>query len=895
MTDWKNEVRQRLSGLQLDPAREADLAEELGQHFELRYQELLSQRVSAAEATRDVLAELSDGALLAQELRRVERCLKREPDARQTRRLKIAGDLWRDIRYGGRLLARRPAFASIAVLTLALGIGANTAIFSVVYAVLLRPLPYVEADRLVWLNEKHDQIATRWVSYPNFRDWGERNQSFDSLALIRGWQLTLTGSGEAQSVNARMVTADYFRVMRVSPLIGRTFNDELDKFGSPRVAVLSHAFWQSQFGGDPEIIGKQVTLDNEPFTVIGVIPPEFQHQGPPALWVSTEQYAEPGSGWYRREDRVAGFVIGRLKPEVTIEQARSDMKSIEQQLISEYPMQNGGNAIHLATLQDSIVGNSRQSLLLLFAAVGVVLLIACANVANLLLARAATRKKEFAIRAAMGASRARVLRQLLVESIMLAIAGGALSLLVARWCLDLLLRFAPQNLPRMSGVTIGWRVMAFTLGLSALTGIIFGIAPAWHSTKTDLQETLKEGGRTTTDAHGGRLRSAFVVAEVALAMVLLVGAGLLIKSLVRMLASDPGFKPDNVVTMQLLPRQSYPTVSQLKQFYSQILERIGALSGVEAVCVLNDDLPGLEPGWQNDINPEVNGEYLKIKPGDLINVDWGIVSAEYFKTMGIPIKQGRSFTPQEAARGAKVLLVDEQLARQFWPHGDALGKHIKYDSPDPHEIIGVAGDVRNFGSEALGRIKIYTPFERRPLPRSTLAVRTAGADASSLVAAIREEVRAVNPNVPVDEIGTLEDRLAGTIAPRRFITWLLGLFAAVALLLAALGIYGVMSYSVTERTHEIGVRRALGAQDRNVLALVVRRSLTLTLIGAAIGLAASVALSRVLSSLLFGVTGIDPVTFTIVLVLMVAVALLASYMPARRAIKVDPMVALRYE
>jgi putative ABC transport system permease protein len=895
MSDWKHEIQRRLAELKLEENRESEIAEELEQHLEQRYEELIARGATAAEANRDVLAELSDVAFFTQELKRVERCLNREPDALQTRRLKMVGDLWRDIRYGSRLLARRPAFASIAVLTLALGIGANTAIFSVVYAVLLRPLPYIEADRLVWLTEKHDQIATRWVSYPNFRDWRERNQSFDSLALIRGWQLTLTGSEEAQSINARMVTADYFRVMRVSPLIGRTFNDELDMFGSPRVAVLSHGFWQSHFGGDTAIIGKPLTLDNESFTVIGVMPPEFQHQGPPALWVSTEQNAEPGTGWQRREDRVGGFVIGRLKEDVTLDQARSDMKSIEQQLISEYPMQNGGNAIQLATLRDSIVGNSRQSLLLLFAAVGIVLLIACVNVANLLLARAATRKKEFAIRAAMGASRWRVLRQLLIESVLLAMVGGGLSLLVARWCVDLLVRFAPETLPRMAGVTIGWRVLGFTFGLSVLTGVIFGIAPALHSSKTDLHETLKEGGRTTADAHSGRLRSAFVVAEVALAMVLLVGAGLLIKSLFRLLGSDPGFRSGNVVTMKLLPRQAYPTVPQLKQFYSQILARVGALPGVEASCVLNDDLPGLEPGWQNDINPEVNGEYLKIDPGDLINVDWGIVSADYFKTMGIPVKQGRSFTPEEASRGAKVLLVDEQLARQFWPRGDAIGKHIKYDSPDPHEIIGVVGDVRNYGSETTGRIKIYTPFERRPLPRSTLAVRTAGADASSLVAAIKDEVRAVGPNVPVDEIATLEDRLAGTIAPRRFITWLLGLFAAVALLLAALGIYGVMSYSVTERTHEIGVRRALGAQDRDVLALVVRRSLTLTLMGAAIGMAASLALSRVLSSFLFGVHGIDPVTFTIVVVLMVAIALLASCVPARRAIKVDPMVALRYE
>jgi putative ABC transport system permease protein len=803
--------------------------------------------------------------------------------------------MFSDLHFALRLLTRQPAFTAIALLTLALGIGANTAIFSLINAVLLRPLPYNEADRLVWLTERGDRIPARWISYPNFLDWRERNQSFESIALIRGWQMTLTGDGEAQSINARLVSADYFRVMGTRPMFGRDFNSEEDTFGAPRVVALSHAFWQSQYGGDPDIVGKAITLDNQSFNVIGIMPPEFQHHGPPALWIPTEQVAEPGSGWYRREDRVAGFVIGRLKPHVTIEQARSDMKSVERQLIDQYPMQNGGNTIQLVTLQESIVGDSRQLLLLLFAAVGVVLLIACANVANLLLARAATRRKEFAIRAAMGASRSRVLRQLLIESVLLAVVGGALSLLLAGWCLDLLVRFAPQNLPRMAGVTIGWQVLGFTLGLSVLTGIIFGIAPAWQSTRIDLHETLRESGRTTTDARSGRLRNAFAVAEVALAMVLLVGSGLLIKSMVRLVASDPGFNSRGVLTMQVLPRQAYNGRQQLAQFYSQLLERITALPGVEAASVLNDDLPGLEPGWQNDINPEVDGEYLNIKPGELINVDWGIVSADYFKTMGISLKQGRSFTRQEAALGTRVVLVDEQLARRFWPNGDAVGKHIKYDGPNPHEIIGVVGDVRNYGSETQGRIKIYTPFERWPLPRATLAVRTAGVEPANLIQSIKGEVQTINPNVPIDEIATLDDRLAQNIAPRRFITALLGVFAVVALLLAAIGIYGVMSYSVTERTHEIGVRRALGAQDSDVLGIVMRRGLVLTLIGTVIGLGASLALSRVLTNLLFGVSSLDPLTFAGVALILAIVSLLACYVPARRATKVDPMVALRYE
>lgn len=897
MSRWKQEVRRRLAALKLEPTRETEIVEELAQHLEDRYQELLSAGLTAEEASRAVLVQLRESELLTSRLRRVERQLTREPVVWGAARMKmnIIDDLWQDLRYGFRMLGKSPGFTSIAVLTLALGIGANTAIFSVINAVLLRPLPYPEADRLVWLNERHDQIPARWISYPNFLDWRERNQSFESLALIRGRQMTLTGGGEAQVINARMVTADYFRVMRVRPLLGRDFDTEEDRFGAPRVAVLSHAYWQSQFGSDPEVVGKPITLDNESFTVIGVMPAEFQHQGPPAVWVSTEQYAEPRSGWFHREDRVAGSVIARLKPGVTLEQARIDMKSIEQQLIDAYPMQNGGNTIRAVTLQESIVGDSKQQLLLLLAAVGVVLLIACANVANLLLARAATRKKEFAIRAAMGASRPRLLRQLLIESLLLALVGGALSLLLARWSVDLLVRFAPEDLPRMAGVTIGGRVLGFALGLSMVTGIVFGIAPAWQSTRTDLHETLKEGGRTTTDARSGRLRSVFVVTEIALAMMLLVGAGLLIKSLARLQASDPGFNSHNVITMRLLPHQSYAGRAQLTEFYAQALDRISALPGVESACVLNDDLPGLEPGWQNDINPEVNGEYLKIKPGELINVDWGIVTEDYFKTMGIPILQGRTFTPQEGMRGGKVMLIDEQLARQFWPQGDAVGKHIKYDGPNPHEIIGVVGDVRNYGSESLGRIKMYTPFGRFPLPASTLAVRATSVDPVTLIPAVKREVQAISLNVPVNQIATLDDRLAQHIAPRRFITWLLGLFAAVALVLAAIGIYGVMSYSVAERTHEIGVRRALGAQDSDVLRLVMRRGLVLALTGTAIGTAASVALRRVVSNLLFGVSSVDPLTFAGVAVLLVAVALLACYHPARRATSVDPMVALRYE
>ncbi len=445
-----------------------------------------------------------------------------------------------DFRYAIRTLGRDRAFTLIAVVTLAVGIGANTSMFSVINAILLRPLPYYEADRLVWLSEQHEEIATRWISYPNLLDWRERNQSFEAMAAIRGWQMTLTGAGEAQSVNARMVTADYFRVMRASPQLGRDFAPEEDRSGAAPVTVLSHAFWQTQFGGDRAIVGRAITLDGQPFTVVGIMPADFQHQGPPELWVLMGRYAE--GGWLVRDNRMAGFGIARLRAGVSLAQARADMKSIEEQLIREHPMRNGGNRISVVSLQDSIVGNSRQSIFLLFAAVSLVLLIACANVANLLLARAATRKKEFAVRAALGASRSSLLRLSLIESLVLSLLGCGLGILLARWGIDLLLQFAPEALPRISGVTLGSRVLAFSFLVSLLTGLIFGSVPAWQSSNADFQTALKEGSKTTADARTGRLRSVFVIAEFAIAMVLLVGAGLLIQSLARLLKIGPGLR-----------------------------------------------------------------------------------------------------------------------------------------------------------------------------------------------------------------------------------------------------------------------------------------------------------------------------------------------------------------
>lgn len=799
--------------------------------------------------------------------------------------------LWQDLRYAVRMLFKKPGFTALAMLALTLGIGANTAVFSVVNAVLLRPLPYEDSDRLMWLSETGEQVANRFISYPNFLDWRERNQVFEAMSTFRGLALTFTGAGEPETIDARMVSADYFSVMRVKPFLGRDFLPEEDKPGASAVTVLSYGFWQQRFGADESIIGKTITLDNRAFTVVGVMPRSFQHQGPPPLWVLMGQWTGQDN-WMQRDVRVAGYVIARLKPGVTLASARANMDAISEDLIRQYPWHNAGHSIRIVSLYESVVGDIRPSLLILLGAVGFVLLIACANVANLLLARAATRQKEFAIRAALGASRLRIIRQLLTESVLLALMGGASGLLLAWWTVGLLVAADPDGVPRLGGVGIDRRVLFFSVALSMLTGIIFGLAPALETSKRGVYEKLKENSGTVSENRGGTLRSALVVAEVAFALVLLVGAGLLIKSFSRLLEANPGFDPKNVITMQIsLPRPNYPDKAQVNRFHKQLLERVGSLPGVEAASVLNT-LPGLSDGWQTDIAIEGRPP---INPGEEIQVDWGIVSADYFSTMKIPILRGRPFSQQEAQEGLPVVIVDENLARRYWPDADALGKRIRYDSPTPHEIIGIAANVSNYGSEAQSRIKIYTPLNRGRLNRATLAVRAINPESQAMVAALTREIHALDKELSVSEIETMEQILARRISARRFNTILLGVFAGVALTLSSLGIYGVVSYSVSRRTREIGIRMALGAQQSEVLRLVIGHGMILALIGIAAGLVAAFALTRVLSSLLYGVSATDMATFAGVSMLLAAVALIACYIPARKATKVDPLVALRYE
>jgi putative ABC transport system permease protein len=708
------------------------------------------------------------------------------------------------------------------------------------------------------------------------------------MSTFRGWSVNITGSDKPENLIARIVTSDYFKVMRAAPMLGRDFNAEDDKPGAAPVALISYGFWQQRFAGDPNIAGKDILLDDKPHTVSSVLPESFQHQGPPPLSVLMGPL-----NWKERDVRTGGNVIARLKPGVTIEQARADMNRIAQQLLKEHPITNAGaDTVNVVSLQDNITKNVSTALKILFAAVGLVLLIACANIANLLLARAATRRKEFAVRIALGASRFRITRQMLVESLLLAFAGGLVGLILASWTMAVLSRVTHETVPRMAGMSLSGKVLAFNFFITLLTGILFGVLPALRSSKTELHETLKDSSATTTDTTGKKLRGTLVVAEVALSVALLVGAGLLVKSLVLLLNSNNGFDPNGVLTMELtVSRNRGPDKAELRRLFQPVLQAVQVQPGVEKAA-LSAALPGTSDGWQNDIAVE---GYERSKDEVLLQVDWSIVTPDYFETMKIPILRGRTFTRDEDEQGKPVVLVDENLARRFWPNEDAVGKRIAYDSPTWHEVIGVVSEVRTFGSEAKPLIRIYTPMGRFPQRIMLLSIRASNVDAEALTASVMRTVHEADKDLPITEVATLEDVLAREASTRRFNALLFSVFAALALVLAVTGVYGVLSYSVSQRTHEVGIRMALGAGRGDVLRLFIGQGMRLVLLGLVIGMGGAFALTRLMSSLLFGVSTTDIATFVVVAVGLTLVGIFACYLPARRATRVDPLIALRYE
>lgn len=817
--------------------------------------------------------------------------------------------LFQDIRYGLRLLIKRPGFTAVAVIALGLGIGANSAIFSVVNGVVLRALPYKDPDKLtiVWSKRPLLQAKVGAAEFPvsagDFIDWRDQNQVFEQIAAFHTQPFNITGAGEPEFLGGVRASASLFSLLGVEPKLGRTFTPEEDQPGAERVVVISHGLWERRFGADPHIIGQKLSLNDEPYTVVGVLPRGFQFprkgempagfQFPRQADFYTPLAWSPAQATNRGRNFLA--VVARLKPGVTVEQAGAEMDAIAERLKQQYPQTNANKEVFLVPLHQQVVGKVRTALLVLLGAVGFVLLIACANVANLLLARAASRQKEIAIRTALGASRMRVIRQLLTESLLLSLVGGTLGLLLALWGIELLLTISPINLPRVDTVSIDGRVFAFTLVISLLTGIGFGLAPAIQVSKPDLNDALKEGGRSSpVGFRHNRFRSLLVVSEVALSLVLLIGAGLMIRSFVTLLNVDPGLNAQNVLTLDIgLPRTKYTGPQQIA-FFQQVISRMQALPGVQSAgAVYPLPLSGAEEGMGFAIEgrPVTN-------PGESFNAGPRWVSADYFKVMSIPLLRGRELTERDGPDSTRVLVISEAMARAYWPDEDPIGKRVAFDqtngAPNWREIVGVVRDVKHSSLDATSKPEMYIPFAQFPIFFQTVVLRTTG-DPLSLVAAARSEVLAVNKDQPISNIHTMEELLSNSIAQRRFNMLLLSVFAAVALLLSAVGIYGVMSYSVAQRTHELGLRMALGAQSSHVVALVVRQGMTLALIGVGVGLAASFALTRIMASLLYGVSTTDTLTFSLIALLLASVALLACYLPARRATKVDPMVALRYE
>ncbi len=812
------------------------------------------------------------------------------------------GTLMQDMRYGIRMLAKNPGFAFIAVLTLALGIGANTAIFSVVNAELLRPLPFRDSGRLLSVATANSRMhsSNGSTSYPDFMDWRSQNQVFEKMAAYTGATFTLTGQVNPAHLEGASVSSDTFDLLGVSPELGRTFQPGEDE-PNHHVVVISDRLWKQQFGGDPRIVGRTITLDNSGYTVVGVMPASFRYplqREPAAIWSTLSPLNETTDNSPPMvQHRGAHFLtcIARLRPGVTLAQAQAAMDVIASSLSKQYPDTNKYMSVHLSSEQERLTGSIRPALLVMMIAVGLVLLIACVNVANLLLARATTRGREIAIRTAMGAGRIRVVRQLLTESLLLAIVAGIFGAAFSIWGSEVLVRLSPENLPRVDEIHIDGWALAFTAGLSLLTGILFGLAPALQSTHSNIVEALKEGSLSTTagrSRHG--LRSSLVIVEMALALILLVSAGLLIRSLIRLQDVNPGFDPHNVMTASLdLPDAKYSDPKKA-EFFRELIPQLEAIPGVQsAAAVFPLPMSG------DEIRTSFQIEGRPVAKSDESHTSIRVVTPNYFGTMRIPLLRGREFTERDDASATKVLIVNQAFAQQFFPGENPIGKHIlagiaNAGEPPMREIIGVVGNVKFEDLTTEFSPESYIPYGQLQFGSLTIVVRSSK-DPEGLAKPIASVVQSLDKDLPTYSPKTVERYLDGTIAVPRFNTFLLAIFAALAMVLTAVGLYGVISYTVAQRTHEIGIRMALGAQPGDMMRLVVSQGMRLALFGVAVGLVAALGLTRFLSSLLFGVSSTDPLSFAAVVAMLFAVVLLACYIPARRAMRVDPMVALRYE
>ncbi len=820
--------------------------------------------------------------------------------------------LWQDIKYGTRMLLKNPGITAIVILALALGIGANTAIFSVVNSVLLRPLPYNESDRLVFLNEKSAVLDEMSISYPNFEDWRSQNQSFEKIGVYNRSSYNLTGSGEAERIVTGQVSADLFSVLRVNAAMGRVFTNEEDKPGGSPVVVLSYGLWQRRFGGQTNILNQPITLNGKTYTVIGIMPQDYLYPSRVEMWVPVGQLSDQQS-WKSRGNHPGLYGVARLKPGVNFDQAIADMARVATNLEKQYPDSNSGNGIRMRPLMDIYVSDIRRALWVIFAAVGFVLLIACANIANLLLARATARRKEMAIRSALGAGRWRIARQLLTESILLSLVGGSIGLLLGRFGIKLILYMSPDSIPRAREIGLDWKVLSFTIGVAFLTGILFGLVPALQAGDVDVHETLKDTGRGMS----GRswLRSSLVVVEVATTLVLLIGAGLMIRSFYLLQKVNPGFSYEHLTSFSVsLPEKKYKSDEETAAFYNSLLTNIRALPGVESTAAASG-LPLGNNGWQTSFTVEGRPDP---PPSEVPLMEACLVTPDYFKAMNIPVLRGRVFNDhddrshligkdlsklneiQKSMAGANSVVIDEEFARRYWPNEDPVGKRIRmggsHDADTAFlQVLGVVGRVKMESlSQDSNRVQGYFPFAQLPEGSMTIVIKGSG-DPNQLISAARQQVKAIDPDQPIYSPRTMGDIRAESVAGERLNLTLLSLFAGIALVLAIVGIYGVMSYSVTQRTHEIGIRMAIGASRVDVFKMILSHGMKLTLIGVGVGLVLAFGLTRLMATMLFGVEPTDATTFASIAVLLVTVALLACYLPGRRATKVEPTISLRYE
>jgi predicted permease len=810
-----------------------------------------------------------------------------------------------DLSHGIRTLLKNPGFTAVAVLSLAIGIGANSAIFSVTNALFLRPLPYTDSDRLVilWSRSPGLNVPQDWFSPGQYLDIKTQNTVFDETAITIGASFNLTGQVNPEHIDGARVSSSMFSLLGANAMIGRVFQSEEDQPGKPLTVILCYGFWQRYFGGENDVIGKTLTMNGNDYTVVGVMPAGFSLNKEVMPAVNGIQIADllvplPMSETARSNRGNEDFnIFGRLRPGVSIPQAQAEMDIIADRMKQQYPANyppNGGLTISVVPLLQQVVGDISLALRVLFGAVGFVLLIACANVANLSLSRAAVRQKELAIRAAVGASRIRLIRQLLTESMLLALAGGVVGMVIAYLTIKGLRLFGPDNIPRLNDVSIDSRVLAFTMLIALLTGALFGLVPALRASRVDLNDVLKEGGRSGASGRGGhQTRKLLVIAEVALSLLLLIGAGLLIRSYQRVWNAYPGFDSHNVLSLRLsLPGNKYPKPESITQFFRRVVERLDVAPEVESVATTYSlPMSTVALAWE----PISIEGYAPNGAQELIISNVRIVSPEYFRTMRIPLVRGRYFDEHDTKGAMETVIVDEAMAERFWPKEDPLGKRMQRGgSGSWRTVVGVISDAKQYSTEKEPPIAVYYPFEQFAARNMFLVIRTSR-DAAGMIEAVTKEIQAIDPEMPVFDVSTMDQRLHDSLARQRFAMFLLGLFAVVASILAVIGIYGVMAYSVNERTHEIGIRMALGAQPANVLQLVIRQALALTSLGIATGLASAFALTRIMSSLLFGVGATDGLTFVMTPLLLGIVALVASYIPARRAARVDPMIALRCE